>query len=208
VGAWALALSRVIATAVFLVAAALARDSVAHKSVPSERGILQFKAERTELLYELLIPGGATAAHWRLRFDANHDGRLSDKEYERLAQGLAEQLRSKLTLRLEGNVIPVTVVDAKITSTDADDHLSGRLSALIWLSAREIPPGRRTVELELTPVADPTEPAMLRLEPVEATVDSVTGALRVKLEDGSDGVRIREGMRCKIVLDVPLPKAQ
>ncbi len=183
------------------IAASLPAD--AHQGVPQEHAILQLRPDTTEILYEMSFPAGAAAARWRLLFDEDRNGRLSATEYEHLAGGLAEALRSKIALKLEGNRIPLRVIDAKVTSTDAADGLSGPLAALVWLGTREIPPGTRKVDLEVTPLIDPMEPALIRLELGEAKLDSIQGGVHGKTDDGADAVRLRRGLHCTMIINVP-----
>jgi hypothetical protein len=190
----------VLASCVVLLCALPAR---AHKLKTSERAILQVREDATEILYELAIPAGAQAARWRVVYDVNRDGRLSKSEYEALVKGLGAAVRDHLALRLEGTAMPLQVKDAKVTSTEGGDAFSGRLAALVWLTAREIPAGKRTLELEAVPLVEPTNPVLFRLEVANGTIESVSGTVRGKSQDGVDTVKLRKGMRCRLLLDIP-----
>ena len=179
----------------------------AHKQVASERGILQFRADSTELLYEISFPPGPEAAHWRLLYDRDHNGRLSAEEYGLLARGMAEALKTRVKLFLEGNELPLRVIDAKVSATEASNPLTGKLQALVWLGAREMPPGLRKVEVEVKPIIDPAEPVLIRLEPDRSTIDSIVGVPQVSIDGGNKGIRMREGLHATILLNVPVANA-
>ena len=181
----------------------IALPAWAHKLKTSERAILQVRSDATEILYEVAIPAGNQAAHWRVLYDIDRNGQLSKTEYEALVKGLGQAVRDHLTLKLEGTQIPLQVKDAKVTSTEGDDAFSGRLAALVWLSTREIPPGKRTLELEAVPLVDPANPVAFRLEIASGTIESVSGAVRGKAPDGVETVKLRKGVRCQLLLDIP-----
>ena len=172
----------------------------------AESAILQVRPDSTQILYEVLIPEGVAAVRWHLIYDRDHNGRLSEDEYNSMAQGIARTIRDNLKLKLEGNDIPVEVVDAKIQAAYANDGLSGKISALVILQAREIPPGLRKLEIEMTPLVDAGKPAIFRLEPVEASIESIAGAIQLRFEDGTLGVKLQAGTHCVILIDVPVPK--
>lgn len=180
----------------------------AHKLKTSERAILQVREDATEILYELAIPAGAQASRWRVVYDVNRDGALSKPEYEALVKGLGEAVREHLSLRLEGTAIPLTVKDAKVTSTEGDDAFSGRLAALVWLSTREIPSGKRSLDLEAVPLVDPSSPVLFRLEVANGTIEAIAGTVRAKSQDGVDTVKLRKGVRCRLLLDIPPSKTR
>jgi len=166
--------------------------------------VLQFRPDATEIFYEAAFPSGPDAARWRLRFDADHDGHLSEHEYDLMAEGLGAAIRGHLTLRLEGGELPLKVLDARVTATSGA-AIDGRFAAAVLFGTRELPPGLRKVELTVDPVADRSRPALVRVETENARVQSIAGGGGGSDASGVPVVLLRRGERCTLLVDVATP---
>ena len=174
----------------------------AHEQTPSDRAIVQFRAEATEILYEAAFPAGPDAARWRLKYDLDHDGRLSDWEQGRLAEGLALAVRARVRLKLEGAAQELRVLDAKVTDVSGAGA-QAPLAALALLGTREMPPGLRKIELSIEPLVDRSRPVLVRVETGAAKLRSLVGGGGGTAEGGVPVVLLRRGETCTMVLDVP-----
>jgi hypothetical protein len=175
-------------------AAAQAR---AHEARPQETALVQLGPDRTELLYELTIPASPDAVRRRVQADADHSGALTPDEYGRLAGAIAGEVARAFRLRLEGHLLPWRVRDAKVTNGGDGDGHGGRLQALVWLEARDVPPGLRKVEVEPAPLLRGRGPVRVAFETRGGPIKSLVGGRPA----GADAVLLVRGEACTVLVE-------
>ena len=189
----------VIAAAVLLVA----RLSSAHESRQNEHGLLQFRPDGTSLLYEVTFPEGPVSARWFWTADLNRNGRLEEAEFGQLAASIAQELSRRVQLTLEGNRLPWRVSDAKVRASSTKPD--GKLAAIVLLETREMPAGRRKIELRADPLVRSTAPAAIAFESVVGDFVEVVGGRALEGGGGSlsrPSVGLASGDRCRLLLNV------
>ncbi len=180
--------------------------AAAHGRRQNEQGILQVRHDGTSLLYEVTFPEGPASARWFWRADVNHNGRVEAGEFERLAADLAQELSRRVHLSLEGNLLPWRVLDAKVRASSSRPE--GKLSAMVLLGTREMPPGRRKIELRIDPLVRSTEAAQIAFESSVGEFVEVVGGRPVGPEGGSLSrpiVGLASGERCLLLVEIEKP---
>jgi hypothetical protein len=178
-------------------------SAFAHKQVSSERAILQLRPDAILLLYEATFSPDE-ASHWRLLYDANRNSRLSPDEYRLMARGIADALRERVKLTFDGRALPVEVLDAKVSASDAAQPFSGKLQALVMLQATDLAPGLRKIGIDIAPLTSTKAPSTVRIEEEGCEVKEITGAPVVKMDGDRRAVQLRAGWPAILLVDFPL----
>lgn len=186
-----------------LLALLVSGPASAHEQASAEKALLQLRAEQTQLLLELSFPEAPEAARWRIRADLDRNGRLTPDEYGLLARSLAVEASRRIRFRIDGAEFPWKVRDAKVTNGGDGDGLSGRLQALVFLEAREVPPGVRKVEVSVEPMVRRDRAVELAIESPVGPLRSLTGGRPIPGRAEAVGLAPKE--RCTFVVDVAKP---